>query len=167
MKVLVPGTILRSAGWLVVKLCLTDRVWVNRPKRTSDHERLHRWDSRYTLCFAGRSYSIDETAGTPSLTLAAVVTHSRAVVVCSGWASPENARLLCVLGGQPRNWQGSARWYQVHTAVQTGTRCLFFFGCSPILYVRAWYHTVVCRLIPGTWHIIRTRYIRMPVRTPH
>ena len=24
------------------------------------------------------------------------------------------------------------------------------FGCSPILYVRTWYHTVVCRLIPGT-----------------
>ena len=23
-------------------------------------------------------------------------------------------------------------------------------GCSPILYVRTWYHTVVCRPIPGT-----------------
>ena len=61
-------------------------------------------DSRYTYCFAGRSYSIDETAGTPSLSLAAVVTHSREVVVCPGWASPEK-----------RSHPVHARWYQVHT----------------------------------------------------
>ena len=48
------------------------------------------------------SDSIDETAGTPSLSLAAVVTHSRGVVVCPGWASPEK-----------RNRSVYARWYQV------------------------------------------------------
>ena len=40
-----------------MNLCLTDRVWVNRPKRTTNHER---------LC-------IHETAGTPSVTLTVVV----------------------------------------------------------------------------------------------
>ena len=43
-----------------MKLCLTDRVWVNRPKRTSNHERLY----------------IHETAATPSVTLAVVVTRT-------------------------------------------------------------------------------------------
>ena len=43
---------LPSASALRVKLCLTDRVWVNRPKRTSNHERLY----------------IHETAATPSVT---------------------------------------------------------------------------------------------------
>ena len=48
---------LPSASALRVKLCLTDRVWVNRPKRTSNHERFY----------------IHETAATPSVTLAVVV----------------------------------------------------------------------------------------------
>ena len=43
-----------------MKLCGTDRVWVNRPKRTSNHERLY----------------IHETAATPSVTLAVVVTRT-------------------------------------------------------------------------------------------
>ena len=51
---------LPSASGLCVKLCGTDRVWVNRPKRTSNHERLY----------------IHETAATPSVTLAVVVTRT-------------------------------------------------------------------------------------------
>ena len=51
---------LPSASALYVKLCLTDRVWVNPPKRTSNHERLY----------------IHETAAIPSVTLAVVVTRT-------------------------------------------------------------------------------------------
>ena len=47
-----PGLLCAGTSALCVNLCLTDRVWVNRPKRTSNHER---------LC-------IQETAGTPSVT---------------------------------------------------------------------------------------------------
>ena len=56
----VQGLPLPSASALCVKLCLTDRVWVNRPKRTSNHEGLY----------------IHETAATPSVTLAVVVTRT-------------------------------------------------------------------------------------------
>ena len=52
-----PGLLCAGTSALCVNLCLTDRVWVNRPKRTSNHER---------LC-------IQETAGTPSVTLTVVV----------------------------------------------------------------------------------------------
>ena len=51
---------LPSASAICVKLCLTDRVWVNRPTRTSNHERLY----------------IHETAATHSVTLAVVVTRT-------------------------------------------------------------------------------------------
>ena len=51
---------LPSPSAIRLKLCLTDRVWVNRPKRTSTHERLY----------------IHETAATPSVTLAVVVTRT-------------------------------------------------------------------------------------------
>ena len=78
---------LPSASALCVKLCLTDRVWVDRPKRTSNHER---------LC-------IHETAGTPSVTLAVVVTRtllcndSRAVRV--SLPEPVQGLLFFFLGG--------------------------------------------------------------------
>ena len=73
-----------------------------------------------------RDSSIDETAGTRSLSLAAVVTHRRAVVVCPGWASPEK-----------RSRPVYARWYQVHTYPVHNT--------NPILQPRQF--LLPCRLL--------------------
>ena len=68
------------------------------------------------------SDSIDETAGTPSVLLAAVTLSMRQQVhPLFRWPqlSRTAARLLCVLRRLPRNWQGSARWYQVRPYAST------------------------------------------------
>ena len=99
-----------SASGLFVKLCLTDRVWVNRPKRTSNHERLY----------------IHETAATPSVTLAVVVTRTS---LCN------DCRAVRVSLPEP------------------ALGLLFFFGgrgCSPGTYVST-YTYLGSRLIPGTY----------------
>jgi len=87
------------------------------------------------------SDSIDETAGTRSLSLAAVVTHSRAVVVCPGWASPEK-----------RSRTVYARWYQVHTyPVHNTNRTLkprqFLLPCRLLLPYRFFCSTLKPRLV--------------------
>ena len=84
-----------SAIVLISATAPTDRVWVNRPKLTSNHERLY----------------IHETAATPSVTLAVVVTRTS---LCN------DCRALRV--SLPEPVQG----------------LLFFFwgrGCSPGTYV--------------------------------
>ena len=136
---LVPGTsVCQYVPHTKTKIIYSFRA---RPKRTSDHERLYRWDSRFTLCFAGRSYSINETAGTRSLSLAAVVTHSRTVVVCPGWASPEK-----------RSRPVYARWYQVHTyPVHNTNHTLkprqFLLPCRLLLPYRFFCSTLKPRLV--------------------
>ena len=84
------------------------------------------------------SESIDETAGTPSVLLAAVTLSMRQQVhPLFRWPqlSRTAARLLCVLGGLPRNWQGSARWYQVHPYAST------YPTLKPRLFERSESHT--------------------------
>ena len=49
-----------STSALCVKLCLTDLVWVNQPKRTSIHDRLYPLDSSYTLFCRAERVSLRE-----------------------------------------------------------------------------------------------------------
>ena len=54
------------------------------------------------------------------------------MVATSTAASASAASTAAATKGRPRNWQRSARWYQV-----------FFFFLGVALYCRTWYHTVV------------------------
>ena len=108
------GLPLPSASALCVKLCLTDRVWVNRPKRTSNHER---------LC-------IHETAGTPSVTLTVVVTRTLLCndcrVVRVSLPEPVLGLLFFILG------RGCSPGTYVSTYTYLGSR-------ADMRYVRMWY----------------------------
>ena len=107
-----PGLLCAGTSALCVNLCLTDRVWVNRPKRTSNHER---------LC-------IHETAGTPSVTLAVVVTRTLLcnVALCVCRSEPVLGLLFFFFG------RGCSPGTYVSTYTYLGSR-------ADMRYVRIWY----------------------------